>query len=51
MLRIIWAMLLRNQPYRDATVDYEQLSVRRNAPRWIKALHRYGYLPVSTATC
>ena len=50
MLRIIWAMLLRNQPYRDATVDYEALSVRRNAPRWIRALKRYGYLPASAAT-
>lgn len=50
MLRIIWAMLLRNEPYRDATVDYEALSVRRNAPRWIKALVRFGYLPASAAT-
>lgn len=50
MLRIIWAMLMRNQPYRDATVDYEALSVRRNAPRWIRALKRYGYLPASAAT-
>jgi transposase len=50
MLRVIWAMLLRNQPYRDATVDYEALSVRRNAPRWIKALARFGYLPASAAT-
>ena len=50
MLRIIWAMLLRNQPYRDATVDYQALSVRRNAPRWIRALKRYGYLPASAAT-
>jgi len=50
MLRIIWAMLLRNQPYRDATVDYEALSVRRNAPRWIRALKRFGYLRASAAT-
>jgi transposase len=50
MIRIIWAMLLRNEPYRDATVDYEALSVRRNAPRWIRMLKRYGYLPASAAT-
>jgi hypothetical protein len=50
MLRVIWAMLSRNQPYRDATVDYEALVVRRNAPRWIKALARVGYLPASAAT-
>jgi hypothetical protein len=50
MLRIIWAMLLRKQPYRDSTVDYEALSVRRNAPRWIRALKRFGYLRASAAT-
>ena len=50
MLRVIWAMLLRNQPYRDSTVDYEALSVRRNAPRWIRALKHFGYLPASAAT-
>lgn len=50
MLRVIWAMLLRNEPYRDATVDYEALSVRRNAPRCIRALKRFGYLNVSAAT-
>jgi transposase len=50
MLRIIWAMLLRNEPYRDSTVDYEALSVRRNAPRWIRALKRYRYLPAGAAT-
>ena len=50
MLRIIWAMLMRNEPYRDATVDYEALSVRRNAPRWIRALKRYGYMPAGAAT-
>jgi transposase len=50
MIRIIWAMLMRNQPYRDATVNYEALSVRRNAPRWIRTLKRYGYLPASAAT-
>jgi len=32
--------------YRDSTVDYEAMAVKRNAPRWIKALKAYGYLPV-----
>ncbi|HEU5284637.1 MAG TPA: IS110 family transposase [Burkholderiales bacterium] len=50
MLRVIWAMLLRNEPYRDSTVDYEALSVRRNAPRWIRALKHFGYLRPSAAT-
>jgi transposase len=51
MLRIVWAMLKRNEPYRDATVDYQALSVRRNAPRWLRMLRRHGYLAASTATC
>jgi transposase len=50
MLRVIWAMLLRNEPYRDAAVDYEALSVRRNAPRWIRALKQFGYLRAGAAT-
>jgi hypothetical protein len=50
MLRVIWAMLRRNEPYRDRTVDYEALSARRNAPRWISALKRFGYLRPSAAT-
>jgi transposase len=50
MLRVIWAMLLRKQPYRDSTVNYEALSVRRDAPRWIRALERFGYLRPSAAT-
>jgi hypothetical protein len=43
-------MLLRSQPYRDATVGYEAFSGRRNAPRRIKARVRFGYLPASAAT-
>jgi transposase len=45
MLRTIFFMLARGQPYRDSATDYEAISVKRNAPRWIKALTRYGFLP------
>jgi transposase len=45
MLRIIFFMLKRQEHYRDSAVDYEALSVQRNAPRWIKALTRFGFLP------
>ena len=31
-------------PYRDASVNYEELMVERNAPRWLKMLGKYGYL-------
>jgi len=45
MLRIIFAVLKTNQPYRDTVVDYEALSVQRNAPRWLKMLIKHGYVP------
>jgi hypothetical protein len=47
MLRIVFFMLSRNEYYRDSATDYEALAVQRNAPRWIKALHKYGFLPAS----
>ena len=44
MLRIIYAMLASGTHYVDQSVDYEALSVARNAPRWMKMLRKYGYL-------
>jgi transposase len=49
MLRTVFAMLKNNTPYRDKVVDYEALSVQRNAPRWIKMLVKHGFMP-ATAT-
>ena len=53
MLRVIYSMLKNNRPYYDPEVDYEalmvHLMVQRNAPRWIKALNKYGYLPQAAA--
>lgn len=45
ILRTIFVMLKRNEHYRDSAVDYEALSVQRNAPRWIKALAKFGFIP------
>ena len=45
ILRTIFFMLKRGQHYRDTTVNYEELSVRRNAARWIKKLTEFGFLP------
>jgi transposase len=45
MLEIIYLILSKKEAYRDPGVDYEKLTVDRNAPRWIKALEKYGYLP------
>ncbi len=43
----IFFTLKRNEPFRDSSVDYEALSVQRNAPRWIKALTRFGFIPAA----
>jgi hypothetical protein len=45
LLPILFGMLSCGQPYRDSATDYEALFVKRNAPRRIKALRRYGFLP------
>ena len=45
ILRVVYSMLKNKQPYRDPGIDYESLTVKRNAPRWLKALKQYGYLP------
>lgn len=44
ILRIIYTLLEKKEPYHDPTVDYEALMVQRNAPRWICALKKFGYL-------
>ena len=44
MLRIIFAMLKNNKPYQDRAVDYEALSVQKNAPRWLRMLKKHGFL-------
>ena len=49
MLRIIHAVLRTGKPYYDCTADYEELLVKRNAPRWIRMLLRYGYVTPSDA--
>ena len=49
ILRTIFFMLQRREHYRDSATDYEALSVQRNAPRWIKALTKFGFInPAST---
>lgn len=47
ILRTIFFMLKRREPYRDSATDYEALAVRRNAPRWIKALKKFGFIQAS----
>jgi transposase len=45
MLRTIFHMLKRGEYYRDSSVDYEELATKRNAPRWIKSLQKFGLSP------
>jgi hypothetical protein len=52
LLRVVYTVLKESQPYRDPESDDEALVVAQNAPRWLKALQKYGYLaethPVAT---
>ena len=50
MLRTIYAMLASGTRYQDKTVDYEALSVARNAPRWMKMLRKHGFMAQTAAT-
>jgi transposase len=45
VLKTVFVLLSRQVPYRDSTVDYQALVVKRNAPRWIRQLKKFGYLP------
>ena len=45
LLEVYFVMNKKQEPYRDPTVNYEELMVKRNAPRWIKALQKYGLWP------
>jgi len=49
ILRIIYRLLERREPYRDSAMDYEAIHVQRNAPRWLKALIKHGYITPATA--
>ena len=44
LLRVLYVVLRDARPYHDPEADYEELMVRRNAPRWIRMLHRYGLI-------
>jgi transposase len=45
MIRIIYLMLTRKVPYHDPNIDYEALSAKKNAPRWIKQLRLINQWP------
>ncbi len=44
MIRTIYFMLTRRQAYHDSGFDYAAANVKKNAPRWIKALETHGFV-------
>ena len=48
ILRVIHLVFRNGKPYQDPEIDYEALVTAKNAPRWIKALDKFGYLPTAT---
>jgi len=47
MIRLIYLLLTRRQPYIDAHIDYAAISARKNAPRWIRQLALIGQWPAA----
>jgi transposase len=45
ILRIMYYLISRKEPYKDRTVDYQALVAKKNAPRWIAALKKFNLLP------
>ena len=54
IIRLVYLLLTRKVAYHDPQIDYEAMSARKNAPRWIKQLKSIGKwpgtLPASTST-
>ena len=50
LLRVTHAVLRHDRPYTDPGIDYQQLVVERNAPRWLRMLRQYGFLVEAQAT-
>ena len=47
MIRLIYLLLTRGQPYIDQGVDYAAMSAKKNAPRWIRQLALIGKWPAA----
>ena len=45
MIRLIFLILSRREPYIDQGIDYDAMSAKKNAPRWIKQLKTIGRWP------
>ncbi len=49
MIRLIYILLSRHEPYIDQGIDYAAMSAKKNAPRWIKQLRAIGKWPTASA--
>ena len=47
MIRLIYLLLSRRQPYIDQGIDYAAMSAKKNAPRWIRQLALIGQWPAA----
>jgi transposase len=45
IIRVVYLMLSRNECYNDKSLQFEEIRTKRNAPRWLKALRKQGFLP------
>lgn len=45
ILRVVYSLLKNGRAYIDPEIDYESIVVKKNAPRWIQALKKYGHWP------
>jgi transposase len=43
MLKYIWHMLTKKEPYKDRAADYGEMVAKKNAPRWIRNLRDMGF--------
>lgn len=50
ILRVVFVLLKNLKPYQDPGIDYKRLVVERNAPRWLSALKKYGFLAAIAQT-
>jgi hypothetical protein len=44
ILEVVYIILSRKEPYKDPHIDYEAMQVKRNAPRGMRALVKFGYI-------
>jgi transposase len=49
MLKTIYAMIRSGSHDQNKTVDYEALSVARNAPRCMEMLRKHGFIETPAA--